>query len=103
MRINVVGFAIDDADLKAAFRYWADLGGGEFYDTANAGELGASMRAALKTRFALVNAAGAVVAEGTVGGEAVSTPPGSYTLRAGAREVPVTVESGKESRVTVDR
>lgn len=102
VRINIVGFAIDDAALKDAFRYWANLGGGSYHDATSAEALAASLSTALQTPFEIVDASGRVVASGLVGGPAVSLPVGTYTVRARpAFETSVTVESATESRVTV--
>ncbi|CAN0495407.1 unnamed protein product, partial [Discosporangium mesarthrocarpum] len=32
VRVNIVGYAIDDAGLQATFALWADLGGGEYFN-----------------------------------------------------------------------
>ena len=40
VRVNIVGFAVDDTGLKETFQKWAKTGGGEYFDAANAEELG---------------------------------------------------------------
>lgn len=44
VRVSIVGFAIDDEDLKSQFRYWASLGGGNYHDASNADDLAHSVR-----------------------------------------------------------
>lgn len=34
VRVNIVGYAIDDAALRETFSGWAELGGGEYFDAA---------------------------------------------------------------------
>lgn len=103
VRVNIVGFAIDDAALQASFRYWAELGGGSYHDAASADALAASMSSALRTPFEVLDTQDRVVAAGLVGGPAISLPAGIYKVRAAAFESSVTVESGKEARVTASR
>ena len=80
VRVNIVGFAIDDAELKQQFRDWAELGGGEYLDAGESGELEAAMRQALRVPFRVVDAAGETTATGFVGGAPVQVPPGGYTV-----------------------
>jgi hypothetical protein len=103
VRVNIVGFAIDDADLAASFRYWADLGGGGYHDAKSADALAASLRSALRTPFEVVDAQGRIVSLGIVGGAAISLPAGIYTVRAGEFESSVTIRSNEEARVTASR
>lgn len=104
VRVDIVGFAIDDPDLKTSFRYWADLGGGSFHDATSSETLAASLSSALRTPFEVLDSAQRVVASGVVGGSAVSLPAGAYTVRARPGfEASVTVESGLEAHITVTR
>ena len=102
VRVNIVGFAIDDVNLKSQFRYWAELGGGSFFDSADAEELGAAMVSALRVPYTVTDASGQVVARGEVGGEAVTLPAGDYTVHADSRpptEHTVTIKSEKAARL----
>ena len=81
VRVNIVGFAIDDPVLKAEFEEWARLGGGRYFNATNAAELGAALRQALRPKFQVLDATGAVVADGTAGAEAVELPAGAYTVK----------------------
>ncbi|MDX1625674.1 MAG: VWA domain-containing protein, partial [Wenzhouxiangellaceae bacterium] len=80
VRVNIVGFAIDDVDLKRQFSDWAELGGGDYLDAGEAGELEQAMRQALRIPFRVTDAAGEIVAEGFVGAGPVEVPPGAYTV-----------------------
>ena len=102
VRVNVVGFAIDDEELKARFRYWADVGGGVYRDAASAADLGASIRDSLRAAFEVLDASGEVVAASSVGGEPVQLPAGDYRVRVEGqgKEIPVTVVA--QDLVTVD-
>jgi len=81
VRINIVGFAIDNEHLKDEFAEWARLGGGEYLDAGEAGALGDAMERALQVPFAVIDAADEEVARGLVDGEAVEVPPGRYSVR----------------------
>jgi hypothetical protein len=65
VRVNIVGFAIDDEDLKQTFRYWANIGGGAYHDAADADELASSLARAVRAQFEVIDEAGQVVSEGS--------------------------------------
>ncbi|MGB5514385.1 MAG: VWA domain-containing protein [Thermoanaerobaculia bacterium] len=81
VRVNIVGFAIEDEALKATFSRWAELGGGLYFNATSGEELGLAMRRALETKFNVIDAAGEVVAAGMTNGDPVAVPAGSYTVR----------------------
>ncbi|MCP4202851.1 MAG: VWA domain-containing protein [bacterium] len=80
-RLSVVGFAIDDAALKAEFESWARVGGGLYFDTADENELREALDAAMKPKFQVLDSAGEIVAEGTAGGDPVEVPMGLYRVK----------------------
>jgi hypothetical protein len=80
VRVNIVGFAVDEVALKEAFQDWARLGGGGFYDAQNGEQLQRAMRATLLPTYEVL-AGDAVVATGTVSGDATDLPPGTYQVR----------------------
>ncbi|MEM7015135.1 MAG: hypothetical protein AAF585_27065 [Verrucomicrobiota bacterium] len=98
VRVNIVGYAIDDLGLQDTFRAWAALGGGEYYDAPDADQLSAAMKAALEIPFE-VRRDGAVVLESVTGHKTVSLMPGEYEVVAkwDGKEVKktVTVQSEK--------
>ena len=105
LRVSIVGFAIDDAALKDTFAEWANAGGGGYFDASKPEELAPAVARALLPSFEVVAADGAVVASGVAGGEGVSVPPGTYTIRVlsdPVKEYPgVVVESGGSVSVTL--
>ena len=80
VRVNIVGFDVADPALQAVFQRWATLGGGLYFNAANAAELGNAVAQAVQPKFRVVDGSGAVVATGVVGGEPVTTPAGLYTV-----------------------
>ena len=86
VRVNIVGFAIDDAKLAATFRHWADAGSGAYFDAQGAAALNDAMAKAMRPGFEVVDAQGAVVGEGLAGGEPVRVMPGNYTVRLAGRK-----------------
>jgi len=80
VRVNVVGFAIDDANLKQTFRYWASVGDGSYFDASNSEELSQSVTGALRAPYDVYNSAGQIVADGLTGGDAVQLPAGTYRV-----------------------
>ena len=102
VRVNIVGFAIDDAKLAATLRHWADVAGGAYFEAKDAGGLDAAMTQATKAGFTILTAQNQVVAEGVVGGDPVAVMPGTYTVRlngSSSRSMPVTVKPKEVSAV----
>lgn len=102
VRINIVGFAVDDRKTAALFRQWSSAGGGGYFDAQNAASLDQALALAVKPRFEIIDAQKAVVAEGLVGGEPVSVLPGIYTVRlkgAPARSKSATVRPNATASV----
>ncbi|MEJ7837714.1 MAG: VWA domain-containing protein, partial [Thermomicrobiales bacterium] len=105
VRVNIVGFALDDEALKAQFAEWAQIGNGRYIDAGNAEELTAAIAESVQPTFDVLNADGVVVVSGQVGGEPVVVPPGTYTVIVqSAPEVridDVVVESEQETGVVI--
>ena len=80
VRVNIVGFAIDDAGLRTLFEEWAALGGGRYFAADNAEELGSAVQEALVAPFRVTDAEGALIAEGTVNDAPVELPAGAYIV-----------------------
>jgi hypothetical protein len=96
VRVNIVGFAIDDEKLAGTFRLWADLGSGSYFDAKDAAGLSRALTQSLRSSFEVLNAQGRVVASGITGGTPLSLLPGSYTVRIKGqpnRAQPVKIES----------
>jgi len=100
VRVNVVGFAIDELMLKEEFETWARLGGGRYFDASDGEALRQAVRGALRPTFDVLSGA-EVVATGTVGGDAVELKPGEYRVRAAGRVLgPVAVAANEETLVS---
>ena len=81
-RVSIVGFAIDDAKLAAAFRHWADVGDGMYFDARDAAGLSNALAQAMQPTFEIVTAQGLVIGEAVAGSDAVKVPSGTYSVRA---------------------
>jgi hypothetical protein len=81
VRVNFVGFAIDEPRIAASFRRWADAGGGLYFDAQNAAALDTALARSLQPAFDLLDGQGKVVASGFVGGDPIRLLPGTYQLR----------------------
>lgn len=107
VHVNIVGFALDDDALRDQFRRWARLGGGTYFDATNTEELGTAISRAVQAPFRVLNEDGEVVATGTVDGNAVSVPPGVYTVEVltDPRQTfeDVEVVSGERTRLRLRR
>jgi Mg-chelatase subunit ChlD len=97
VRVNIVGFAVDEVVLKETFREWARLGNGGYFDAQNGEQLKSAMRATLRPTYQVL-AGGKVVATGTVNGDPAEVPAGHYQVRvlgAQAKDVgQVVLEAG---------
>lgn len=103
VRVDIVGFAIDDAALADTFRYWAELGDGSYHEASDAAGLAASLSAALQMPFDVLNESGDRVAQGLVGGDSLELPAGDYSVRlhSNADLLPVTIDSDAQVRLVV--
>ena len=104
VRVNIVGFAIEEQQLRETFQEWARAGGGRYIEANDAEELAAAMGASLQLPFEVLGDA-EVVASGIVGGEPVRLPAGAYQVRIlgpAPREMSVTVEPDGDHTVDVD-
>lgn len=81
LQLSIVGFAIDDMELKASFQEWAALGGGSYFDAQSADDLLRSLRTVISGPFSVVNAEGEIAGQGIIGGADIVLPPGTYRVR----------------------
>ena len=102
VQVSIVGFAIDDAELKATFSTWAELGGGSYFDAGSAEELAKSLRTVISGPFRVLDGRGQVVAKGVIGGAEIVLPAGTYsveTIAAKPRVIDsVIVQAGEVTR-----
>jgi hypothetical protein len=102
LRINIVGYAIDDANLAATFADWAELGGGGYFSAENEHQLAEALTAAAQPGFSVLDADGTVLARGIAGGDPIALPAGTYSVRlAGETEAVIAAEIRPESVTTV--
>ena len=80
VRVNIVGFAVDEIGLKETFAQWAQVGNGAFFDAQNAEQLKQAVRATLNPSYEVLRD-GKTIASGTVNGAAMELPVGDYTVR----------------------
>ena len=80
VRVNVVGFAIDEHQLREQFESWARAGGGLYVEADDRQELERAMAVTVEVPFEVLRG-DEVVATGVVNGEAMSLPPSSYRVR----------------------
>ncbi len=92
VQVSIIGFAIDDADLKNDFETWASLGGGSYFDARSADELIQSLRTVISGPFRVFNAAGEVVGQGVIGGAEIVLPAGIYRVETIAKQ-PLVIEA----------
>lgn len=102
IRVNIVGFAIDDADLEQTFESWAAADNGSYFSAVDAEGLADAMTRAVATRFEVINAEGNTVASGLTGGDPITLPTGDYTISGGGREVSATILSEELTTVGLD-
>jgi hypothetical protein len=97
VRVNIVGFAIDEQQLRETFQEWSRLGNGRYVEANDGAELAVAMGSALALPFEVLDG-NEVVATGIVDGPELRLAPGTYQVRllgATPRDLPpVTVEPG---------
>ena len=82
VRVNIVGFAIDELMLQETFAQWALLGNGKYFNAKDGRELAASLAESIEVPYAVLDARGTTVATGTVNGAPVAVEAGSYRVVA---------------------
>ncbi len=80
VRVNIVGFAINELELKEQFESWARIGGGRYIEAFDKKELQEAMQRSLDTPFEVLSG-DKVVTTGVVGGAPVKLLPGKYRVR----------------------
>jgi len=81
VRINIVGFAIDDANLAKTFKLWSEQGGGAYFEARDAAGLNQALSQAMRPAFEVLDSRKQVVAGGFVGDGPVEVMPGTYTVK----------------------
>ena len=103
VRVNIVGFAIDDLALKETFEAWARAGGGRYVEANDGAELAQAMRTSLERGFDVLDGE-RVVASGMVNGAPVQVVSGTYRVRlSGGRDLgEVTIEPRGEHHLQIE-
>ncbi|MGA8205788.1 MAG: hypothetical protein WB812_14810 [Woeseiaceae bacterium] len=81
INLNIVGFAIDDAELAARFESWAARASGRYFAANDQGGLSDALEVALRVPFTVYDQGGNKVAEGEVGGDPVELEQGIYRVQ----------------------
>jgi hypothetical protein len=102
VRLNIVGFAIDDSALRETFEAWASAGAGEYFDAGDSEALEAAVRGATALSYSILDESGAELGTGVVG-ETIELPPGRYIIRFGGEiaDVEVTLRPGATESLVV--
>ncbi|MGK0190012.1 MAG: hypothetical protein ACI9R3_005831 [Verrucomicrobiales bacterium] len=79
VRVNIVGYSIDDTNLQETFASWATIGGGQYLNAPDADELANAMRQALEIPCQVFDGKN-LIATGITGSEKRQLPAGSYQI-----------------------
>ncbi len=80
VRLNIVGFHIEEIGLQAEFERFAEAGGGHYFDSQDGEQLVDGLAQALAAEFRVEDAAGNEVGRGRVDHERIKLEPGNYEL-----------------------
>jgi hypothetical protein len=80
IRVNIVGFAIDNKALKEEFKKWASIGNGSYFDARDQRSLDAAVKKALQVPFKIYNQTGKLMAKSMIGSEPIQLPAGVYKI-----------------------
>ena len=78
--VNVIGFAIQDDELKELFAEWAEIGNGQYFDAPDADLLEESLKQALTVGYKILDTEGNHVKRGVVGGQLIQLDQGIYNV-----------------------
>ncbi len=100
VRIDIVGFAIDDPALSATFTDWAHVGRGRYINVSDSDALERALLDVTQKQFRVLAADGSETT-GKVGGNALPLAAGRYTVIVEGRDAPLFVDiiAGTESLI----
>jgi hypothetical protein len=105
VRVNIVGFAIDEQQLRETFQAWSRLGNGRYVEANDGAELADAVGSSLSVPFEVLSGS-EVVATGVVNGPELRLVPGTYRVRvlgSTPRDLsPVVLEPGADEVVSAD-
>ena len=78
--VDVVGFAINNDQLKTQFESWAEIGGGQYFDASDSEGLAEALGEAFRPKFRVLDQDGTTVAIGAINGDSIELPIGAYTV-----------------------
>ena len=110
LRLTIVGFSIDDAELAPTFEGWAETSGGRYLPAGDADALSAAITEAIAPRFGLER----LYLDGRIGpvsviglDEDIDVVAGGYRLRplqsATGESIVLNIRDGSAVEVTYDR
>lgn len=99
LRVNIIGFAIDDENLHDTFGQWATLGGGGYFQATQEAELATALLSSVSPAFSVRLPDGSLIEEGIAGEPALTLPPGSYQVYSAGREQNVTIAENTLSTI----
>jgi hypothetical protein len=79
VRVNIVGYAIEDEELRRNFESWAAIGDGRYFDAPEPTELATALRGAVAIPYAIYREE-QLVATGVTGQTTHRLAPGSYEV-----------------------
>ncbi|RRS31837.1 MAG: hypothetical protein P794_02895 [Epsilonproteobacteria bacterium (ex Lamellibrachia satsuma)] len=80
VRINIVGFAINDEKLKEQFKEWARLGDGGYFDASDKKSLNEAVKKALQIPYKVYDNKKNMVAEGIIDSDPIKLKGGTYKV-----------------------
>lgn len=104
VQVSIVGFAIEDPELKEKFQLWAKAGGGSYFDASSAEELSRSLRTVISGPFKVFDTSGKIAGKGIIGGAPIVLPAGLYRVEtaSGGKRVLEKVEIRPEEVTRVN-
>lgn len=81
IRLNIIGFEINDESLKQQFQQWSNQGGGSYFDSDNTQSLNNAITQALKTPYSVYSQSGELLKQGNVNGDPIELPAGLYNIK----------------------
>ena len=101
VRIDIVGFAIDDPALSETFTDWAAAGHGQYIDVSDPTALERALIDVSQTQYRAIAADGDIVS-GTVSGDAVALSAGRYTLVIDGRDGETMIDIDPDAELLID-
>lgn len=105
VRVNIIGFALDNEALHQTFKSWAKLGNGSYFSAENADQLSEALKQSVQIQYEVLDASGKIIGRGSVDGAEISLPSGTYRVRMNDqhnRLVTVEVKPEQTSEVAVE-